>query len=250
MSSSQEELPKTGSPNPLQGVAEHIRALLARLHAESSAQEGSMTEGDFKDRPFAEVMKDKFIALDEDKSQYVYQLLRALGATTVVEAGTSYGVSTIYLALAVAANAAASGKAGRVIATEHEPGKCVQARKYWAECGEEVSNVIDLREGDLRETLKTDLENVDVLLLDSMIPSNLCHLVLLRQITYVCVTSAAALESTSLTIAYGNSLGPNGLADPEACPAKDAPWCCRYHRQQHRSRQGLQGPPGILAMVG
>ncbi|TPX16204.1 uncharacterized protein E0L32_004199 [Thyridium curvatum] len=139
MSSSQEELPKTGSPNPLQGVAEHIRALLARLHAESSAQEGSMTEGDFKDRPFAEVMKDKFIALDEDKSQYVYQLLRVLGATTVVEAGTSYGVSTIYLALAVAANAAASGKAGRVIATEHEPGKCVQARKYWAECGEEVS---------------------------------------------------------------------------------------------------------------
>ncbi|KAG8405951.1 hypothetical protein J3459_019468 [Metarhizium acridum] len=111
-------------------------------------------------------MRDKFIALDLDKAQYVYALCRATGARTIVEAGTSFGVSTIYLALAAAANAAGGGKPARVIATEHEPNKAARARENWDKCGKEVVDVIDLREGDLRETLKENLEQVDFLLLD------------------------------------------------------------------------------------
>lgn len=153
--------------NPLQNVPEHIRSLLARLHDESSKQEAAITKADFQGRTMDEVMQDKFIALDRDKAEFIYQLCRAVNAKTIVEAGTSFGVSTIYLALAAAANVAATGGAARVIATEHEPSKAARAREYWSECGEGVSDVIDLREGDLRETLKTDLENVDVLLLDS-----------------------------------------------------------------------------------
>lgn len=80
------------------------------------------------------------------------------------KAGTSYGVSTIYLALAVNDNT--NGK-GTVIATEHEPAKAEQARKYWAQCEEDFQKVIDLREGDLLETLKTLPKEVDLLLLDS-----------------------------------------------------------------------------------
>lgn len=87
---------------------------------------------------------------------------REAGAET--EAGTSYGVSTIYLALAVNENT--QGK-GTVIATEHEPTKAAQARKYWAQCEEDIEQVIDLREGDLLETLKTLPDEVDLLLLDS-----------------------------------------------------------------------------------
>jgi predicted O-methyltransferase YrrM len=75
-------------------------------------------------------------------------------------------VSTIYLALAVSANTA-SGGAARVIATENEPSKATIARQNWQEAGEEVASVIELREGDLRETLKLDLPAVDMLLLDS-----------------------------------------------------------------------------------
>ncbi|KAH8660541.1 O-methyltransferase [Xylariales sp. PMI_506] len=181
--------------NALEGVPQHIRDLLARLHAESSAQETGMAKEDFAGRDFHEVMRDKFIALDEDKSHYVYSLLRALGATTIVEAGTSYGVSTIYLALAAAANAdaaaaaAASKAAGssgivarkaRVIGTEHEAAKAAKAREYWAECGEPVTSVIELREGDLRETLKEDLEDVDFLLLDIWTPMALPTLKLVQ----------------------------------------------------------------------
>jgi predicted O-methyltransferase YrrM len=116
-------------------------------------------------------MRDKFIALEQDKCLFIYQLARTLNATTIVEAGTSFGVSTIYLALAVTDNLAAATPAaskGTVIATEYEPAKAAQARKHWAECGESISTVIDLREGDLRETLSTDLpERVDMLFLDS-----------------------------------------------------------------------------------
>jgi len=165
MSTLDAELPPP--PDPLQGVPEHIRSLLKRLHAESTAQESALNHDHFKDKTFAEVMSDKFIALDEDKSLFVYQLCRAINAKTIVEAGTSYGVSTIYLALAAAANAAATGGQSRVIGTEHEPAKAAKAREYWHECGESISSVIDLREGDLLETLKEDLKDVDLLLLDS-----------------------------------------------------------------------------------
>lgn len=125
---------------------------------------------DFPGLTFDDVMRDKFIALEEDKSQYVYQLCRAINAKTIVEAGTSFGVSTIYLALAATANAAATGGQARIIATENEPTKAVKAREHWRECGDEISGVIELREGDLRETLKENLENVDFLLLDIWCP--------------------------------------------------------------------------------
>ncbi|GMG13558.1 unnamed protein product [Aspergillus oryzae] len=156
------------SPSPLEGVAPHIRNLLTTLHKQSTTQESAITDADFESQTFDDVMRDKFIALDEDKSQYLYQLCRIINAKTVVEAGTSFGVSTIYLALAVSANVAATGGTGRVIATENEPTKASKAREHWAQCGDAVSNVIDLREGDLRETLKRDIEAVDLLLLDSM----------------------------------------------------------------------------------
>ncbi|KHN98380.1 O-methyltransferase [Metarhizium album ARSEF 1941] len=152
------------------GVPRHMVDLLDRLHAESWNQESKMTREDFKDRTIDEVMRDKYIALDQDKAQYVYALCRATGARTIVEAGTSFGVSTIYLALAAAANAAGGGKPARVIATEHEPTKAATARENWHQCGKEVADVIDLREGDLRETLKDEVDDVDLLLLDIWTP--------------------------------------------------------------------------------
>lgn len=70
-------------------------------------------------------------------------------------------MSTIYLALA------ALQIGGKVIATENEPTKIQAARGYWKEAGSDIESVIELREGDILQTLKTDLKNVDLLLLDS-----------------------------------------------------------------------------------
>ncbi|KXH61583.1 hypothetical protein CNYM01_01212 [Colletotrichum nymphaeae SA-01] len=115
----------------------------------------------------ASVALERFVALEPDKCALVYLLLRATGARHVVEAGTSFGVSTIWLALAVGQNATAQGANGKVIATENEPVKARKAREHWSRAGPEVESWIELREGDLRETLKTDLpEEIDFLLLD------------------------------------------------------------------------------------
>jgi predicted O-methyltransferase YrrM len=148
-----------------------VSALLDRLHAQSDAQGPAIGEYfgrraqagelDWKglDADAHRFMADKLVAFDRDKSQFCYQLCRALNAQRVVEAGTSYGASTLYLASAVRANGG-----GVVIATEYEPEKAKIARAHFAEAG--LSDVIDLREGDLRETLKRIEGPVDFLLMD------------------------------------------------------------------------------------
>ncbi|KZL71787.1 o-methyltransferase protein [Colletotrichum incanum] len=136
----------------------HIQALIEPPYVSTDSQ------------PFS-VALDRFVALDPYKCALVYLLFWATGATYVVEAGTSFGVSTIWLALAVGQNAAAKGSGGKVIATENEPTKAKKAREHWKRAGPEVNQHIELREGDLRETLKTDLpKQIDFLLLDIWSP--------------------------------------------------------------------------------
>ncbi|OQE15669.1 hypothetical protein PENSTE_c027G00576 [Penicillium steckii] len=180
-------------PSPIR-AAPHVLQLLSQLHKTSLEQEavisantsfangtkifsteilGSLGDKESTNNPrddFDRLMLDKFIALDEDKCQFTYQLINSMNATNIVEAGTSFGVSTIYLALAIAETKAATGKSGIVIGTEKEAEKAAIARKYWAQCGPEVEQEIDLREGDLLETLKSDLPIIDLLLLDIWAP--------------------------------------------------------------------------------
>jgi predicted O-methyltransferase YrrM len=78
----------------------------------------------------------------------------------VVEVGTSYGVSTLYLAAAVRDNVKNTGDKGLVIGTEYEPAKAAAAREHFAQAG--LGDYIDLRKGDLRETLKEIPEPIDL----------------------------------------------------------------------------------------
>ena len=107
---------------------------------------------------------DKLVALDRDKGEFCYQLCRANDARRVVEVGSSYGVSTLYLAAAVRDNVRASGGNGVVIGTEYEPAKARAAVANFKQAG--LSPFIDLREGDLRETLKRIDGPVDLVLVD------------------------------------------------------------------------------------
>jgi predicted O-methyltransferase YrrM len=158
-----------------------LDALLDRLHAESAGQneaivsyfterakkEGSVDWREFDDRTHR-FFADKLVALDRDKAEFCWQLCRALRARRVVEAGTSFGVSTLYLAAAVRDNAREDGGSGVVVGTEYEPEKARRARSHFAEAG--LSDWIDLREGDLRETLKDVGGPVDFALLDIWTP--------------------------------------------------------------------------------
>ncbi|KAM5368520.1 hypothetical protein ACJZ2D_009497 [Fusarium nematophilum] len=180
------------SPTALQAVEASTRVhdLLHRLHAESEAQEKSLSQlwfyitrlvgyyisGAMWTTASDDHMRDKFVALEQDKCQFMYLLARSINARNIVEAGTSFGVSTVYLALAVGQNvleARARGEAvsGKVVATEKEASKAARARRHWGEAGEEVEPWIELREGDLRETLTEGLpEEIDLLLLDIWTP--------------------------------------------------------------------------------
>jgi predicted O-methyltransferase YrrM len=148
-----------------------LQALIDALHARSVAQEAETRawfserarkgelSWDGLDEASHRYMADKLVALEPAKAEFCHLLCRALRATRVVEVGTSFGVSTLYLADAVRANGG-----GVVIGTEHEPAKAAAARATFAQAG--LSDLIDLREGDLRETLKVIDGPVDFVLMD------------------------------------------------------------------------------------
>lgn len=148
-----------------------LEALVGRLHAQSVAQEAETgryfserakrgeLSWDGLDEQSHRFMADKLVALDPIKAEFCYLTCRALGARRVVEVGTSFGVSTLYLADAVRANGG-----GLVIGTEHEPAKAAAARANFEAAG--LAEFIDLREGDLRETLKVIEGPVDFVLID------------------------------------------------------------------------------------
>jgi predicted O-methyltransferase YrrM len=164
-----------------------IDSLLDRLYAQNAAQdnalaayftaraaEGSLDWNRFDERT-NEFLRDKLVALDRSKAEFCYHVCRALRARRVVEAGTSFGVSTLFLAAAVRDNLRLKnqgiddgGPGGAVIGTEYEPGKAKLARRHFAEAG--LADLIDLREGDLRATLRDVEGPVDFMLIDIWTP--------------------------------------------------------------------------------
>ena len=160
-----------------------VEALLDRLYEQHTAQGSSMAayyaeraagrspnENRFDDRIHA-FLRDKLVALDRPKAEFCYMTCRALRALRVVEAGTSYGVSTLFLASAVRDNfGSREAKTGTpvVIATEYEAEKAKIARSHFAETG--LSHLIDLREGDLRQTLIGLEAPIDFALIDIWTP--------------------------------------------------------------------------------
>ncbi len=146
-----------------------LEILLAELHARSDEQAASLTEAERRpeyasDQSLRTLRRDKLVALDRDKAEFCYQLCRATNARRIVELGTSFGVSTLYLAAAVRDNVRATGGHGVVIGTEYEPDKAAAARRHFAKAG--LSPFIDLREGDLRETLLEIDGPLDFVLVD------------------------------------------------------------------------------------
>ena len=153
-----------------------LERLLAGLHARSDQQMAALqryAEQRQAAQPPAEseikaFLSDKLVALDRDKAEFCYQLCRANNARGIVEIGTSYGVSTLYLAAAVRDNISATGGTGVVIGTEYEPEKASAARAHFEQAG--LSGFIDVREGDLRETLRDIDGPVDFMMVDIWIP--------------------------------------------------------------------------------
>jgi predicted O-methyltransferase YrrM len=114
---------------------------------------------DLKAAERAELFKDVDMSVSSDGGRLLYLLARATTARTVVEYGTSFGLSTIHLASAERDNGG-----GLVIGTEMQTDIVAAAQRNFDDAG--VADLIDLRVGDALTTLAEVPGPVDLVLLD------------------------------------------------------------------------------------
>jgi len=105
-------------------------------------------------------LKDFPLAVSRQTGALLYMLARSSRARTIVEFGTSFGISTLHLAAALRDNGG-----GQLITSEFEPTKVTRARNNLAAAG--LSDLVEIRQGDALQTLSVDLpKTIDLLLLD------------------------------------------------------------------------------------
>lgn len=102
--------------------------------------------------------EDKYIPILPYQGTFIYMQARALNAKNILEFGTSFGISTIYLAKA------AKDNGGKVISTEYLPHKVKIARQNLTEAG--VHEHVEILEGDAMQTLRDLDVEWDFVLLD------------------------------------------------------------------------------------
>ncbi len=148
-------------------VASTLSALLAAEDKQDLAAEwaaagvplGGEFPAEMSAAELAERTKDIIMSVSREGGRLLYLLTRAVKAKNVVEFGTSFGISTLYLASAVRDNGG-----GQVITTELQQDKAKAANENFAAAG--LADLVDLRLGDARETLRELPGPVDLLLLD------------------------------------------------------------------------------------
>lgn len=148
-----------------------VRKVLDRLHADAKSDRlkflsliprfaaGLLRGQKLFDVLTPEAMKDFYIPVSREQGEFLYLTARAIGASKIVEFGTSFGISTIYLAAAVRDN----GR-GEVIGSEIEASKAQVAKANLEAAGLEAH--ADVRLGDAMETLRDLPEPIDLVLLD------------------------------------------------------------------------------------
>jgi predicted O-methyltransferase YrrM len=142
-----------------------VRHLLDRLFTAAARDDdapprtvhGGTTAATARER--ADAMADVYMPISARGGDLLYSLVRASRPETVVEFGTSYGISTLYLAAAVADNGA-----GRVYSTELSATKIAAARANLAEAG--LGEHVTILAGDARETLASLPGPIGFVLLD------------------------------------------------------------------------------------
>ena len=111
-------------------------------------------------RDFYGRLKNLPLPVSRETGALLYMLARSSGARTIVEFGTSFGISTLHLAAALRDNGD-----GRLITSEFEPSKAARAKANLKAGG--VIDMVEIREGDALETLSVDLpDSIDLVLLD------------------------------------------------------------------------------------
>ncbi|ANI15526.1 methyltransferase [Pseudomonas citronellolis] len=105
-------------------------------------------------------LKDLPLPVSRATGVLLYMLARSCQARSIVEFGTSFGISTLHLAAALRDNGG-----GRLIGSEFEASKVLRAQANLNAAG--LADLVEIREGDALQTLARDLpQRIDLLLLD------------------------------------------------------------------------------------
>jgi predicted O-methyltransferase YrrM len=152
-----------------------LAPLLDRLFAEAdeAAAETDSVVADLSEEEQARMMRSKTgyrdlygrlknvpLAVSRETGTLLYMLARGANARNIVEFGTSFGISTLHLAAALRDNGG-----GKLITTEFETSKVARARENLTAAG--LIDLVEIREGDALQTLKSGLpKTIDLLLLD------------------------------------------------------------------------------------
>lgn len=141
-----------------------VRTVLDRLFAEAANDDAlGIPPGSARAPATAQERADKLAAaympISESGGDLLYALVRASRPETIVEFGTSFGISTMYLAAGVAENGT-----GRVYGSEMSAAKVAAARSNLAEAG--LGDVVTILPGDAQDTLAGIAGPIGLALLD------------------------------------------------------------------------------------
>ena len=140
---------------------ENIKATLIELYNDAKNDKTRIIKGLVKSiiRPMQpEDFKHAYLSITEEQGLFLVDLIKKNKLKNIVEFGTSFGISTLFLAQG------ALETKGRIITTELIASKAEKAMENFKKA--EVSNIIDVRIGDALQTLQNHKAPIDLLFLD------------------------------------------------------------------------------------
>jgi predicted O-methyltransferase YrrM len=151
--------------DPVAGLLDEMLTAADAQEPELQALVGEVAAaGPISETALAPRLREAWICVPREVGDLLATLVHATRARTVVEFGTSFGVSTTFLAAALRDVLAGDGGSGTVVTTELEPTKAEVAAANLRRAG--LDDLVDLRVGDALETLASLPGPVDLLLLD------------------------------------------------------------------------------------
>jgi predicted O-methyltransferase YrrM len=144
---------------PVRTILDRLFAAAALQEAEPWAWPAGFSVADATPQERADVLDTAYLPISAQGGNLLYTLVRASRPDTIVEFGTSFGISTIHLAAAATDN----GR-GHVLTTELSGTKVAAAQANLAEAG--LAGAVTILHGDAMRTLADRPQRVDFLLLD------------------------------------------------------------------------------------
>jgi predicted O-methyltransferase YrrM len=181
-----------------------VQSVLQRLHAQADSNDKAIVHKVLSSgynwksasaQANATMFGEALLPIAPDVGHFLYNLARSINAKRIVEFGTSFGVSTIYLAAALRDNGG-----GLAIGSELESSKVTKAVENLTQA--ELLPFVEIRAGDALQTLANLDGAIDLLFLDGWNDLYLDVLLLLLD----------KLRSRSVVLADDLKLFPEELA--------------------------------------